>query len=237
PVPQSKPIRVSAHKERGRYQFKLYDESKLVLDGFVEVGDQETEIGSKLQEPPPERVEDLKTLSELADVEVKGSTLWTRLRQSFEAAGIPWTGGKCFGCSETESALKLRHRVAGQGLTWTRWKGEPKFTDGRRRLATTIVAAAIDCANLHAVTAEDPEFVMQLLRDKKLWVTGTYGVRFLRVPPVDIGGDYRVAARYLGRDGRKLFTMSALLDREGTVYAIGETVAIIFDFQTGMMGT
>ena len=111
------------------------------------------------------------------------------------------------------------------------------FSDGNGRLATAIIAAAIDCANQYTPTTDDPEFMLRVLHEKKIWMTGTYGVRFLRVPPIEIKGDYRVTARYLGQEGRKLFSMSALFDRDGTVYAMGEAVAVILDLPDEMLGT
>ncbi len=235
PAPVAKPIRVTASPEQGRYRVRMHEDSNVILDGLVEVADRETEVGSVLQEPPAERVEDLTALAELADANIEGTTLFTQLRQSFDAAGLPWTGMRCFGCSEVEGALKLHHKIARRGDTWTLWEGEPLFSDGNTRLATTIIAAALDCANQYTPTAYDSEFMIRVLREKKIWMTGTYGVRFLRVPPVEIEGDYRVSARYLGQEGRKLFSMSALLDREGTVYAVGEAVAIILDLPDQML--
>ena len=236
PVPLAKPIRVTTSPEEDQYRVQLHDDSNVILDGLVEVADKEIKVGSVLQEPPPEHGDDLRALTELANAETKGTTLFTHLRQSYDAAGVPWPDHMCFGCSETESALKLRLRVPRRGDIWTRWESEPAFTDGNGRLATTIIAAAIDCANMYTATADDPEFMVRLLREKKIWMTGTYGVYFLRVPPVESEGHYRVTARYLGRDGRKLLSMSALLDREGTVYAMGEAVAIILDLPAELMG-
>ena len=57
------------------------------------------------------------------------------------------------------------------------------------------------------------------------------------MPPVKIEDDYRITSRYLRRDGRKLFAMSALSDSDGTIYAMGESVAIIFDLTDEIFGT
>lgn len=237
PVPIAKPIRVTASQERGRYRVRMHEDSKVLLDGMVEVTDRETEVGTVLQEPPPGRIEDLKALAELASVKIEGKTLFTQLRQNFEAAGLPWTGMRCFGCSEAEGALKLHDRVARRGDTWTLWDGDRSFADDNGRLAITIIAAALDCSNQYTPTADDPQFMIRVLREKKIWMTGTYGVHFLRVPPIKIEGDYRVTARYLGQKGRKLFSMSALLDRDGNVYAIGEAVAVILELPDEMLGS
>jgi hypothetical protein len=237
PAPLTKPIRVTAFPEQGRYRVRMHEDNKVLLDGVVEVADIETEVGSVLQEPPPERVEQLKALAELANANIEGTTLFTKLRQSFEAAGLPWKGMRCFGCSEVQGALKLHHRVARRGDTWTLWEVERSFTDGNDRLAAAIIAAALDCSNQYTPAAHDPQFLIRVLREKKIWMTGTYRVHFLRVPPIEIEGDYRVVAHYLAQEGRKLFSMSALLDRDGNVYAMGEAVAVILDLPDEMLGT
>ena len=56
------------------------------------------------------------------------------------------------------------------------------------------------------------------------------------MPPVEIEDDYRITSRYLRREGRKLFTMSALIDGKGTIYAMGDSVAIIFNIPDEMLG-
>ena len=57
------------------------------------------------------------------------------------------------------------------------------------------------------------------------------------MPPVVIEDDYRITSRYLRRDGRKLFAMSALSVSDGTIYAMGESVAIILDLPDEIFGT
>jgi hypothetical protein len=184
-----------------------------------------------LQEAPPERTGDLKVLAGLIGIEFDGPTISDHWRQSYEAAGLPVLQHKCFGCSEAEGTLKLRLRIARRGIIWTRWNPEPDFTDGEGKLAATIITSALDCATIYTVNADDPEFMPRMLREKKSWTTGTYAVRFLRVPPLQIDGGYIIVARYLGREDRKFFAMSALFDRQGTVYAIGEAVLIFFNFR------
>jgi hypothetical protein len=231
PVPLGKPLRCSVDPTDGNLRVQVQEDSQVVLDGLVKVADLQTEPDSIIQETPPERAEDLKTLAELSGVEIDGPTISTNWRQSFEVAGLPVLEHKCFGCSEAEGTLKLRLRIARRGIIWTRWEPERKFTDGDGRLAATIIASAVDCATIYTVNADDPEFMARMLREKKSWTTGTYGIRFLRIPPVKMAGGYIIAARYLGREERKFFAMSALLDRQGTVYAIGEAVLIFFNFR------
>lgn len=232
PLPLVKPIRAIAFREGDSYQVELHDRSNVILKGSVEVVDRKTEPDTVLQNPPPERLEDLKALAELATANIEGPTLTTQLRQFCKEAGAPWPGARCFGCSDTDNTLKLQHKFARSGDTWARWEIEPAFTENDGRLPAAIIAAAIDCATLHSVTAWDREFVKQLLREKKMWMTGSYGVRFLIVPPVEKKKDYIVTARFLGREERKLFGMSALLDRKGNIYAIGEATSIIFDLSS-----
>jgi hypothetical protein len=63
----------------------------------------------------------------------------------------------------------------------------------------------------------------------KIFITGSFSVHFLRVPPIDMSNDYRVVARHLRTEGRKGFTMSVLLDDCGIPYAIAESTAILID--------
>ncbi len=230
PVPLGKPLRCSVDPADSSSRVLVHEDSQVVLDGLVKVADMQTEPGSVLQETPPERAEDLKVLAGLGGLEIDGPTISDHWRQSYEAAGLPVAQHKCFGCSEAEGTLKLRLRIARRAMIWARWEPEPVFTDGHGRLAATIIASALDCATIYTVNADDPEFMAWMLRVKKSWTTGTYGVRFLRIPPVQIEGGYMIAARYLGGDDRKFFAMSALFDRQGTVYAIGEAVMIFFNF-------
>jgi hypothetical protein len=239
PVPLAEPLCVNAHSEEGRYRVQLHGDSNVFLDGYVEVADQETKVGSVLQEPFSEYVEDLQSLSELTGADIEGPSLFTQLLEVLKAAGYPWEPPpKCFGCSEADGALELSIRKTRQGDTFTRWKSEKSFTDGEGRLATTMVVSAIDCINLYSIHAKDDfELLFNLIQEKKFWVTGSYGVRIFRVPPVEIENDFRISSRYLRRDGNKLFTISALSDSNGTIYAMGESVAIIFNIPDGFFGT
>jgi hypothetical protein len=239
PVPLAEPICVKASSDEGRYRIQLHGDSNVVLDGYVEVADQENKIGSVLQEPPSEYVEDLQSLSEITDADIEGPSLFTQFLEVQKAAGYPIIPPpKCFGCSEADGALEFSIRKTRQGDTYTRWKSKEAFTDGEGRLATTMVVSAIDCMNLYAISAKDDfDLLFKLSQEKKTFFTGSYGVRIFRVPPVEIENDYRITSRYLRRDGRKLFTMSALSDSNGTIYAMGESVAIILNLPKEFFST
>ena len=64
-----------------------------------------------------------------------------------------------------------------------------------------------------------------LLDRDEFFLLGTMDVRYLRVAPVAMA--YRVAAKALGRDGRKFFGMSALVGEDGVAYAMAESTWII----------
>ncbi len=230
PVPPAKPLLCTMESADSRIRVLVHEDSQLILEGLAQVADMKTDTGTVLQQPPPERLSDLQSLAKLADAEIDGPTILDHWRQSFEAAGLRVLHHECFGCSEAERSLRLRLRIARKGDIWARWESEPGFTDGNGRLAAVIIASALDCANLYTINAYDNDFMVRLLRKRKFYTTGTYGVRFLRVPPIQTQGGYVVTARYLGGDERKFFAMSSLLDRQGTVYAIGEAVAIIIPF-------
>ena len=88
------------------------------------------------------------------------------------------------------------------------------------------MTAALDCSNLWVLKAREPDLGLHMsMHDNKTWMTGTHAVHFLRVP--DISGDYRVVTRFLRQEGRKGFTIAALLDREGTAYAVAEAISIL----------
>jgi hypothetical protein len=68
---------------------QLHGDFTVILDGYVEVADQETKVGSVLQEPPSEYVEDLQSLSEITDTDIEGPSLFTRFFEVMKAAGYP----------------------------------------------------------------------------------------------------------------------------------------------------
>ena len=104
---------------------------------YVEVADQENKVGSVLQEPPSEYVEDLQSLSEITDADIEGPSLFTQFLEVQKAAGYQIEPPpKCFGCSEADGALELSISKTRQGDTYTRWKSEEAFTDGEGRLTT-----------------------------------------------------------------------------------------------------
>ena len=95
-----------------------------------------------------------------------------------------------------------------------------------------MVVSAIDCMNLASINAKDDfELLFNLIQEKKFWITGSYGVRIFRVPPVEIENDFRISSRYLRRDGNKLFSISALSDSNGTIYAMGDIKYPLNSFQ------
>ncbi len=197
------------------------------LSGNVEIHDIPTVPGSPIKEPPETLAADLTALRKLASTDLGGPTLVERYYRHCHDAGVS-DDIDCYGCSERPHALKLHNRLLAGGDLWTRWETEPEHVDSPDRLAVSIVTAALDCSNLWVLMAREPDLGVGLRRDdKKLWITGTHSVHFLRVPPVN--ADYQVVTQFLKQDGRKGFTMAALLDSEGTPYAVAEAVSILID--------
>ncbi|MGD2141051.1 MAG: hypothetical protein PVH25_11680 [Burkholderiales bacterium] len=199
------------------------------MSGSVRVIDRRVTPGGLIKRPPEQLDEQLNEFSQLADVELDGPTLVEEYTQYCKARGVEkQIDIPCFGCSEKEHALKLHNRASSKGDLWTRWITEPQFVDAPGQLAASIVTAALDCSNLWVLNAREPELSLQMrLEEQKWWITGTHSVHFIRVPPIDC--DYRVLTRFIRQEGRKGFTMAALMDREGTVFAVAEAVSILID--------
>lgn len=228
PVPLTKSLKVRV-KAGDPVQVEICDVDDVVVSGSVRVADRQVTPGGVIKPPPAELCEDLEELSRLADVELDGPTVVQQYFQFSKARGLEKKiDVPCFGCSEKAHALRLHHRLSDRGDLWSRWGTEPQFIDAPGQLATSMVTAALDCSNLWVLMAREPEMSLRLrLEEKKLWITGTHSVHFIRVPPVD--GDYRVLTRYLRQEGRKGFTMAALMDRSGTVFAVAEAISILVD--------
>jgi len=228
PVPLAKPLTAEL-RDGDPVQIDLCDGESVVVSGSVHVVDRKITPGGVIKRPPEELDEQLNELSRFADVEVEGPTIVERYFQYCKARGLEkQIDVPCFGCSEKAHALKLHNRALDQGDLWTRWVTEPQFVDSPDQLATSLVTAALDCSNLWVLNARAPELSLQMrIEEKKWWITGTHSVHFIRVPSID--GDYRVLTRFLRQEGRKGFTMAALMDREGTVFAVAEAVSILAD--------
>jgi len=227
PVPLETLLQMGAVATERGADVTIHDGGTEYLSGNVEIRDIPTLPGSPIKEPPEYLAEDLAELQKLAGTELSGSTLVEKYYQHCHDAGVS-DEIDCYGCSERPHALKLYNRATEGGDLWTRWATEPEHVDSSDRLAVSIVTAALDCSNLWVLMAREPDLGVQLRKDdKKLWITGTHTVHFLRVPPIDV--DYQVMTRFLRQDGRKGFTMAALLDSEGTPYAVAEAVSILID--------
>jgi len=236
PVPLTKRLNARVH-DGDPMQVELCDGENVVVSGSVRVVDRPVTPGSVIKPPPEELNDHLDQLSQLADLELKGPTVVQQYLQFSKARGLEkQIDVPCFGCSEKSHALKLKNRVSDQGDLWTRWVTEPHFLDAPGQLATSMVTAALDCSNLWVLMAREPELSLRMrLEEKKIWITGTHSVNFIRVPSID--DDYRVVTRFLRREGRKGFTMAVLLNRKGTVFAVAEAISILIDVPQEMQFT
>jgi hypothetical protein len=230
PIPLMTSLQINVQASGSRYQVDLHDGNAPCLTGNVEVRDQAAGLEDVLQ-PVPDRMSDsLEKMVSLADANLTGPTVHSRQKHEFAQAGYGQPEIICFGCSEKPGALKLFNRLSDSGQLWTRWETEPGFVDEEGKLATCMIAAALDCSNLWVIDAIEPDLNLgQRLEQQKMWITGTFNVHFLRVPPIDKPGGYRVVTRFLNQEGRKAFTMSAMLDRNGTVYAVSDSIAILIN--------
>lgn len=227
PVPLGKSLETEAFASERGFDIKMHDGDTVYVTGAVAIRDAPTSPGSTIQQPPDALAGNLVELSALANADLSGPTLLAQYYQHCANAGVN-DDIDCYGCSQRPHALKLHNRATDQGDLWTRWPIEPDHADSPGRVAVSVITAALDCSNLWVLMAREADLGVELRQnDKKLWITGTHSVHFLRVPPVDV--DYRVVTRFLGQDGRKGFTMAVLLDSEETPYAVAEAVSILIN--------
>ena len=79
-----------------------------------------------------------------------------------------------------------------------------------RRLSSTIIASALDCATTNSINVKDFDYTVELIQAKRICITGFLWVRYLRETPVEIDEGYVITSLYLGRNDRHLFAISAL---------------------------
>lgn len=232
PVPLCTPITAEVTPNNGQFQVDLSAGEATLISGNVILDNRVVGIGDTIQEVPESLRDPLGKVMSLADSELTGHTLQERYLANAAAAGFHTNGSVCFGCAETSEALQLFNREAPDGALWTRWQTDSSFIDEPGRLASAMIVAALDCPNLWVLNRDDHH---RRLPGGKIFITGSFAVHFLRAAPLEIPNDYRVVARHLRTEGRKGFTMSVLLDGQGTPYAIAESTAILIDTPAGFL--
>ena len=186
-----------------------------LVTGTVEVAlfDEAPEPGQELSSAPPERADDI---AQLASIAVPDRPPF------FEETGEHPIRG-CFSCGpDHPDGLHIYPRVVDDGVVCAPWRPAAEFIDGGRVLSTLVLTSAIDCSSGICMPVS---MQRELLELDQFFLLGSLDVRYLRVPPVDRG--YRVAAKMLLRDGRKFYGLSALVDEDGTAYAMAESTWII----------
>jgi hypothetical protein len=226
PVPLDTPMSAEVSANNDGYGVVVSVGDSIAITGAVTIEHRFVEVGDAIQEAPESLRMPLSDVVSVADVSLSGPTLREQFLENCVAAGYHSPRNVCFGCAETPDALQLFNRVAPNGNLWTRWQTEPCFIDRPGRLAFAMAAAALDCSNLWVLNRDSIE---RYFPGGKLFITGSFTVHFLRVLPIYMLNDYRVVARHLYTEGRKGFTMSALLDDQGVPYAIAESTAILID--------
>ena len=215
PVPLSTALEVSIKPEESRYAVAIHDDETSYLTGAVEMVDRELKPSEELQQPAAELDETLAELKKSANADLTGPTFGDYFSQT-KVKNV------CFGCAESHESLQLFNRRSPNKDLWTKWALRPDYTDREGQLATAIVVAGLDCSNVGALLAQYDDFGVDLeTKQHKGWMTGTYGVRIVRIPPMDVPGGYRIVAHYLRTEGRKGFTMSVLLNTEWRGWQMG----------------
>lgn len=227
PVPGAKPLHATVERAGEAYEVRVVDGETTVMTGLVEVADRPAEPGAALQDLPDEQVEHMSAMMRLADANPEGPTYFERMRERGDGHQVPG----CFSCGpDRDRGLHIFPRLAGDREVWARWRPEPSFTDGAGVLAAAVAASALDCSS-GLIFQFDDEFAQRMKDEGKaaIPVLGAFDIRVLRLPPVAVEGDYRVLARRLGQEGRKLFGLSGLFDRDGLTYATAEATWFTID--------
>ena len=220
PVPGLKPLHATVERADEAYEVKVVDGETTVMTGVVEVADLHAGPGAVLQDLPHAQVEHVSAMVRLSDANPQGPTYFERMRERGDEDQIPG----CFSCGpDQDRGLRIIPRLAGDREVWAHWRPEPSFTDGAGVLAAAVAASALDCSS-GLVFQFDDELAQRMKEEGRgaIPVLGSFDIRVLRVPPVAIEGDYRVLARRVSHEGRKLFGLSGLFDRDGITYATAE---------------
>jgi len=169
--------------------------------------------GVVLSRPPEEHAADVKRLA---------ATLVPSSRPWFEETGEHPIPG-CFSCGpENARGLHVYPRVVQDGVTCAPWRPAGDFDNGDGTLSPAVIGAAIDCASGISLPVKDQR---ELLDNDQFYLLGSFDIRYLRLAPSS--GAYRIAARCLGREGRKFYGLSVLAGEDGTPYAMAYAIWII----------
>jgi acyl-coenzyme A thioesterase PaaI-like protein len=227
PVPLAASLRATVERVDEGWAVEALDGDRSLMRVVVEVADLDVAPGAALQQVSAEQAEHVAAMASLTGANPDGPTFWERMRERGDENPFPG----CFSCGpDQEHGLRIFPRLAGEREVWSRWRPEPSFTDGGGVLAGSVAASALDCST--ALVFQFDDDLARRLRDEgkaAIPVLGAFDVRMLRVPPVALDGDYRVIARRIGQQGRRLFGVSALFDRDGLTYATAEATWFTID--------
>lgn len=166
--------------------------------------------------PAAPRPDDAAPLAGMAEVRADGRPTF------YEELGEHRVTG-CFSCGpDHPDGLHVYPRFTARDTTCATWPASHEYEGHDGAIALPIVIAALDCSSGVCLPLDVQR---ELLAEGKYFLLGSLDVRFLRVPAA--GRGYRVVARALGRDGRKLYGLSALFDDGGTLYATADTIWIV----------
>jgi hypothetical protein len=219
-VPVDTPLRAELSPEREGYSVAIVADQPVVTGTVcISALDKAAEPGQELSAVPAALAE---AVGQIAQIGVPDRPPF------FEETGehpIP----RCFSCGpEHPDGLHVYPRVVEDGVVCAPWRPAAEFDDARASaggagvLSTLILTSAIDCSSGICMPVA---MQRELLELDQFFLLGSLDVRYLRVPP--LRHDYRVAAKALLRDGRKFFGLSALVDADGTAYAIAESTWLI----------
>ncbi|MBI5289299.1 MAG: hypothetical protein HY873_10060 [Chloroflexi bacterium] len=212
-------LAVTVRQSGGHFSGALQEGEDELLSATSEVVwfDDAARPGDAIGNPPPDRAADVAELAALPVPEAPPFYV--------DTGEHPIPG--CFSCGpENPQGLYVYPRVVRDGVTCAAWPDASAFDNAERRgdgsLSLAVLTSAIDCSSGVCLPVAQQRELLEL---DQFFLLGSIDVRYLRVPPVTI--PYRVAAKHLGREGRKFYGMSVLADEDGVAYAMAETTWII----------
>ncbi|TAK66740.1 MAG: hypothetical protein EPO22_03545 [Dehalococcoidia bacterium] len=171
--------------------------------------------GDALQPAPDHLVDTLAAMSRIA-LEAPGAL-------AVRHEDHPFPG--CYSCGPMNPrGLRIFPRTTSTNAVSAFWRPAVGHVETTGAIPSATVAAALDCSNAMALsTAHEEMDGMRALEP----LLASFDMHVLKVPPAGRPDAYRVVGLATGADGRRKFSVSALFDAAGELYAVAETAWVL----------